>query len=275
MPYVDATFPDLSVDPSPLDERKYRRTIKGTIQQLPDSDWSSDPDAIAGSGTDRASAFAGLPVAIEAGRGAVPGLDIDMLGYAFAGASLQETADVTGSTTLSIEKWRTYQGRVIICNAGTAFTITIDDSAITGTAQGGATGFELSEDGGDLPYITLAASASSTDDEYRGLLVSITSGTGAGQAGEPRRIVSYDGTAKRAYVQRDWAVVPDATSVYSLAAPAGFNAMVYQKGAGAVTVAAGGGLTRRGSFTKTSGQYALAAVMTIGSDLVIKGEAAA
>lgn len=80
----------------------------------------------------------------------------------------------------------------------------------TGTAQAGAAG-----------SITLAAGASSTTDIYRGFVVEITGGTGAGQK---RVIAAYNGTTKVASVTPSWTATvngtagtaPDATSVYAV-----------------------------------------------------------
>lgn len=71
-----------------------------------------------------------------------------------------------------------------------------------GTAQAGA-----------ASTVTLDAGASATDHLYEGLLVQITSGTGAGQN---RMITGYVGATKVATVDRAWAVNPDATSVFEL-----------------------------------------------------------
>jgi hypothetical protein len=64
---------------------------------------------------------------------------------------------------------------------------------------------------GGTNTITLNALASASDDAYEGQTVFIRSGTGEDQS---RQIVTYDGTTKIATVERDWDVVPDATSGY-------------------------------------------------------------
>ncbi|MFB3816148.1 MAG: hypothetical protein ACE147_00675 [Candidatus Methylomirabilales bacterium] len=69
---------------------------------------------------------------------------------------------------------------------------------LTGTAQAGA-----------AETVTLPAGASAVDDAYLGMVVQITSGTGANQA---RMIIRYNGTTKVATVNRVWATPPDATS---------------------------------------------------------------
>jgi len=72
----------------------------------------------------------------------------------------------------------------------------------SGTAQAGASG-----------TITLAAGASATTDLYKGLLVKIYSGTGAGQA---RTITAYDGSTKVATVAWNWTTNPDSSTLYAV-----------------------------------------------------------
>lgn len=85
------------------------------------------------------------------------------------------------------------------------FSETITAAAITGTAQAG----------GSTTTIKLAAAASAVDDFYTGMTVSITAGTGNGQAGE---VIGYVGSTKIATIAKAWATAPDATSTYSLGA---------------------------------------------------------
>jgi hypothetical protein len=68
---------------------------------------------------------------------------------------------------------------------------------------------------GGASTITLASGATATDDLYKGEMVKIYSGTGAGQV---RVIIGYVGTTKVATVGRAWLVSPDATSVYAVMA---------------------------------------------------------
>jgi hypothetical protein len=75
----------------------------------------------------------------------------------------------------------------------------------TGTAQAGAAG-----------TITLASGASAIDDDYTGMYVGITSGTGAGQL---RTVMNYVGSTKVASVEPDWGTTPDNTSVYAVIDP--------------------------------------------------------
>ncbi|WP_127580815.1 hypothetical protein [Paenibacillus koleovorans] len=73
------------------------------------------------------------------------------------------------------------------------------------TAQSGSTSTTLN----------MAADASVADDYYNGLVVTIVSGTGAGQS---RTITDYVGSTKVATVSA-WSPTPNATSVYSISMP--------------------------------------------------------
>lgn len=61
--------------------------------------------------------------------------------------------------------------------------------------------------------VTLASTASSVDNVYNGSLLTILSGTDAGDTVE---IASYDGTTKVATIVGTFAVTPDTTSVYAV-----------------------------------------------------------
>lgn len=65
-----------------------------------------------------------------------------------------------------------------------------------------------------MAFATLDAGASAVDDFYNGMVLRTISGTGPNQI---RRVIDYDGAAKRAYVNRDWDVLPDATTTFSVA----------------------------------------------------------
>ena len=64
----------------------------------------------------------------------------------------------------------------------------------------------------DTTSLTLASTASSTDDEYNNLFLTIVSGTGIGQI---REITDYNGTTKVATVAT-WTTTPDTTSEYEI-----------------------------------------------------------
>lgn len=72
--------------------------------------------------------------------------------------------------------------------------------------------------GGAATYIDLDAGASAVDNMYDPGVITIVLGAGLGQS---RQIWEYDGTLRRAYVNRDWKVLPDATSQFILTADAG------------------------------------------------------
>ena len=74
----------------------------------------------------------------------------------------------------------------------------------SGTAQAGASS-----------TLTLAAGASATDNLYKGSIVKLYGGTGAGQT---RVITGYVGSTKVATVGRAWATTPDNTSTYAVLA---------------------------------------------------------
>jgi hypothetical protein len=66
--------------------------------------------------------------------------------------------------------------------------------------------------------IQLDTGASAVDDSYDPSLISIIAGTGEGQS---RLILQYNGASKTATVDRDWKVLPDATSEYVIKGDAG------------------------------------------------------
>lgn len=84
------------------------------------------------------------------------------------------------------------------------------DSAWTGSATTSDAG---TAQAGSTSSITLRSGASSTNDLYNGQVVYLSSGTGAGQS---RAIGDYVGSTKVATVVTNWAVSPDATSVYEI-----------------------------------------------------------
>lgn len=59
----------------------------------------------------------------------------------------------------------------------------------------------------------LDSTASSTNEEYTGFRIYISSGTGAGQT---RTIASYNGSTKAITVTEAWTTLPDATSIYEI-----------------------------------------------------------
>lgn len=89
-----------------------------------------------------------------------------------------------------------------MCN----FTQTLTAAAITGTATAGTT-----------TTITLAAGASSVDDFYTGMTLTITAGA---QNGAVAKIIGYNGTTKVATIGKTLAGAMGATSAYSIGANA-------------------------------------------------------
>jgi len=69
---------------------------------------------------------------------------------------------------------------------------------------------------GGVSTITLAAGASAVDDFYNNTLLTLTAGTGSGQA---LYVLDYDGTTKVATVATPWATQPDGTTEYSMDDP--------------------------------------------------------
>jgi len=124
-----------------------------------------------------------------------------------------------GSGSIRVENYSTLDFETELAGSGAAgtapewgallksanWTETVTAAAITGTAQVG----------GSTTSIKLAAAASAVDDFYTGMTVSLTAGTGSGQAGE---IIGYVGSTKIATIAKAWAVAPDATSTYSIGA---------------------------------------------------------
>lgn len=61
--------------------------------------------------------------------------------------------------------------------------------------------------------IELDSNASSVTGAYDPSIIVITNGTGKGQS---RQIFEYNGTTKKAYINREWKVIPDNTSEYAV-----------------------------------------------------------
>lgn len=99
-----------------------------------------------------------------------------------------------------------------IKSATTSGDVAIETSTAerTGTAQAGA-----------ATTITLDSGASATDDAYKGMVLRVTGGTGAGQI---REILSYAGATKIAEVSRAWGTNPDGTSTFRIS-----KGMVFDK----------------------------------------------
>lgn len=117
----------------------------------------------------------------------------------------------------------------------TAGTITTA-SAVTAVSTGGITRASLAADtglqsarsntaqAGGSASITLDASASSTTDYYKGLLIYLTGGTGVGQG---RLVTAYNGTTKVATIAPAWATNPDNTSTFAIMDSAGSDIQLW------------------------------------------------
>lgn len=104
--------------------------------------------------------------------------------------AIQISGDTTAADNLELD----YDGTGYDKTASSVGAIRVN------TAQAGAAG-----------TITLDASASATNDLYNGALITIRSGTGAGQS---RWIYDYVGSTKVASVSRDWTTNPSSDSVF-------------------------------------------------------------
>lgn len=116
-----------------------------------------------------------------------------------AGAKQTETKALNGQSPVAFTA--TPERALKAVKAATCAGDVVVEQAVaelTGTAQAGA-----------AETVTLPAAASAVDDYYVGMVVRLTSGTGANQA---RQIIRYSGTTKVATVNRVWTTNPDATS---------------------------------------------------------------
>jgi hypothetical protein len=85
-----------------------------------------------------------------------------------------------------------------------AMAETLTAADVADTAQVGST----------ASTIVLAAAESATDNIFKGMVIDIDGGVGAGQG--PRIVTAYNGTTKVADVLPDWTTTPDATSTYRI-----------------------------------------------------------
>lgn len=125
------------------------------------------------------------------------------------GTIAQETKTLNGQTAVACTTVTSWERLLRGLKSGTcAGDVAIERATATrsNTAQGGA-----QSNASTAAYITLDASASGTDDLYRGMVIRTTGGTGPNQI---RTCIKYDGTLKRAYVDRDWGTLVDATTTF-------------------------------------------------------------
>ena len=179
------------------------------------------------------------PDAVTLGGGVVP--DIEITHSRFEGDDTHECNVSLGTGTSTVERAKligltVINGRVDVdaeraaivnaCivertptfggfgDAIAALNVDGDKVSVTGNQVHGGH-HDGTAQGGSANTITLAASASATDDEYNTLPVEIIGGTGAGQSGD---ITDYDGTTKVATISGTFSPAPDATSVYVVGA---------------------------------------------------------
>jgi len=108
-----------------------------------------------------------------------------------------------------------YNGTSKVATVGQVWEVTPDNTSeyeILADHQSDIVHHGLAQAGG-ATSITLATTASATDDVYNGSLVYLSTSTGAGQA---RLITDYDGTTKVATVSPAWATNPGANTVYKI-----------------------------------------------------------
>jgi hypothetical protein len=115
-----------------------------------------------------------------------------------AGAVAWNSGSITSSTIAT----DAIDADALAADAVTEIANSLQTVIRSNTAQGGASN-----------TITLDASASATDDFYKGDSIYITTGTGALQ---PRLITGYVGSTKVATVSPDWTTAPDNTSVFQI-----------------------------------------------------------
>lgn len=117
-----------------------------------------------------------------------------------------------------------YEGATATCTVTPAWTVTPSAGDVFEIVHWGTTQAEPmttfvqhsdTAQAGAATTITLAATASATDDLYNGQFIKIYEGTGAGQS---RAIIDYNGTTKVATVDRAWVTNPSSTSKYSIMA---------------------------------------------------------
>lgn len=239
---LDYTRPAEDPEPDPADQRMFHREVDSRIAGIPSRDHVTSASAGEGTGVDRTAPFVNQPIVIDPlGGGARPGGAVDMGGNPIL-ANTVECPEITANTTLNVNDWaRLASGRWLEVNSASAVTITIDATAITGSAQGGDAGIPVGDVGNLYPSITLAASASSEDDAYRHSDITVNN--------ETHTIIASDGTTKKAYIRGPWAQVPVSTDAYTIKAHVqnltrtATIFTVQRMGAGNVTIAVAGGLT--------------------------------
>ena len=133
----------------------------------------------------------------------------------FWNAAAVATPNTAGVPRIDVDRWIN-----VVPNALTSGKVDAIGVIRSATAQAGG-----------ASTITLDTGASATNDLYKNEIITILSGTGAGQT---NTVSSYDGTTKVATMIATWATNPDATSVFAIQPQGPISATV----AGNVTVGA-------------------------------------
>ena len=216
------------------------------------------PDAL-DTTADQTPPYDGRHATVESGQGLRAGGDVNMRGDKLAGFAL-DTVSITTSTTINLLNWNAFQGRFVSVNSASLVTITIDDTPVDGTAQGGT-----------IRTIVLDATDTAVDGAYDWMTIEITSGTGSGQS---RDIEKYVASGKTATISTDWTTTPDATSVYQIKPRGNLPMAVKRQGAGGVAFAVAGNLTMEAVTTSISVRYGWASVVADANDQTVSVSAA-
>ncbi len=136
---------------------------------------------------------------------------VTVTGRDAAGVLISETKTLNGQTPVAMTTNTTWERLLrAVKSASTGGVVAVEQvtAGHSGTAQAGG-----------AQQITLAAGASATNNAYRGWIIRITAGTGAGQIRsitETDQAQAYNGATKIATVNRAWSVQPDNTSQYRI-----------------------------------------------------------
>lgn len=133
-------------------------------------------------------------------------IGIPMQGYEAAPAGCAVVSNKQANTDVLVVRYaKTCVAGVGSCESDTAgklyFQSSLCENEVSGAAQGG-----------DATSITLDAGASATDNLYKGMVIRIVAGPGAG---ESRTVTGYVGATKVATVNSSWTTVPDDSSIYA------------------------------------------------------------
>jgi Tfp pilus assembly protein PilW len=133
-------------------------------------------------------------------------IGIPMQGYEAAPAGCAVVSNKQIDTDVLVVRYaKTCVAGVGSCESDTAgklyFQSSLCENEVSGAAQGG-----------DATSITLDAGSSVTDNFYKGVVIRIVSGPGAGTS---RTVTGYVGATKVATVNSSWTTIPDNSSIYA------------------------------------------------------------